>query len=91
MNTFDDSESGASPYELTFGSDATRYLRFPVKELDGSAPVFLKQLNKDLRVFNDIAKEYQDKLVAAKVDPKKVFNSYQQGDLMLFKHETKFV
>ena len=40
----------------------------------------------DLSVLNDIAKEHQTKLVAARVDPEKVFNSFQQGDLVLFKH-----
>ena len=87
MNKFDDSESGVSPYELTFGSDIARSLKFPVNELSNSAPEFLKQLNKDLQELNAIAKDYQDKLVAARVDSSKEYNTYQQGDLVLFRHD----
>ena len=44
-----------------------------VIELNRPTPVFLKQLNIDLSVLNNIAKEYLTKLVAARVDPEKVF------------------
>ena len=86
MNKFDDSESGVSPYELTFGSDVTRSLRFPVEELDTSAPNFLKQLNKDLKILNDVAKEFQGKIVAERVDSSIRHNTYQKGDMVFFRH-----
>ena len=42
-------------------------------ELNRPTLVFLKQLNMDLSILNDIAKEYQARLVAARVDHENVF------------------
>lgn len=90
INKFDDSESGLSPYELTFGSDVIRNLRFPSDGFDLSkAPTFLKQLNKDLQILRDISTEFQAKTIKERTanNPVKQ-NMYQKGDFILFKLPT---
>lgn len=88
MNSFDDSEAGVSPYSLTFGSEVARYLNFPIGKLDASAPAFLKKLDGDIKQLTQLAAEYQSKLVAERVDLQKKYNSFQRGDLVLYKHPT---
>jgi hypothetical protein len=84
MNSFDDSESGLSPYVLTFGSDVSRYLNFPASGIKSdTAPEFVKQLDADLAAVRAVALEYQQSLVEKRVDKTFVQNMYQPGDLVL--------
>ena len=89
MNKFDQSEAGLSPYELTFGSEMARQLNFPANELGASAPAFLQRLNRDIALLNKVAADYQSKLVAERIDLEKKFNSFQKGDLVLYKHPSE--
>ena len=88
MNSFDDSESGASPYALTFGSDHVKKFQFPQNTLDraGAASQFLKQLDEDLRNLKTKALEYQSKLVVKRCGTNVTQNLYQPGDFVLFHH-----
>jgi hypothetical protein len=89
MNKFDDSESGISPYELMFGSDVARNLRFPQNTLNGKhVPAFLKQLNSDLETLRDIAFKYQQDLVKKRTSQNEEQNVYQPGDLIFHRLPT---
>ena len=89
MNKFDNGESGMSPYELMFGSDVARNLRFPAEALNGKhVPEFLKQLNTDLETLKRIAFEYQQRLVAKRTEKNEKQNLYQPGDLIFHKLPT---
>jgi hypothetical protein len=89
MNKFDDSESGVSPYELMFGSDVARNLRFPQETLSGKhVPAFLKQLNSDLETLRDIAFKYQQDLVKKRTSQNEEQNVYQPGDLIFHRLPT---
>jgi hypothetical protein len=89
MNKFDDSESGMSPYELMFGSDVARNLRFPQNPLNGKhVPAFLKQLNSDLETLRDIAFKYQQDLVKKRTSQNEEQNVYQPGDLIFHRLPT---
>jgi hypothetical protein len=86
MNTFDDSESGGSPYSLTFGSESIRNLRFPVAPLNSNAPDFLKQLDEGLKTIRAIALDFQKALINKRVNPIFSQNLFQPGDLVLHQH-----
>jgi len=87
MNTFNDSESGASPYALTFGSDSVRAFDFPVEPLNStSAPAFLKQLDDDLRILREKALAHQHNIVRKRCDSTTKQNVFQPGDFVLFHH-----
>ena len=89
MNKFDDTESGLSPYELLFGSDVARNLRFPAEALNGkSVPAFLKQLNGDLEILREIAFKHQQELVKQRTSQNGKQNTYQQGDLIFHRLPT---
>ncbi len=88
MNKFDDSESGASPYLLTFGSDAKRYFTFADGPLSSSnSSKYLAELDSTLRDLKTVSAEYQSKLVADR-SSKNEQNLYQPGDFILFKLST---
>ena len=90
INSFDSSESGLSPYELTFGNTTARNFQFPCKELDeAQSHEFLKELNKSLQTLTRVAELYQAKLVAKRTAPNHVQNMYQKGDLVLLFLENK--
>ena len=89
MNKFDESESGNSPYALTFGSEVVRNLRFPANSLDhSSAPAFLKQLDNNLAALQAAAFKFQQQLVAERVKNNGQQNMYQATDLVLYKRST---
>lgn len=87
MNSFNDSESGASPYDLTFGSKARKNFDFPKNVLDRSnASDFLKLLDDDLDTIRSAALTYQQDQVNKRVDSDFKQNQFQAGDFVLFRH-----
>ena len=90
MNTFDDSESGLSPYVLTFGSDSLRQFDFPKgdevpKNIKNQ---YLQELNNDLLVVRTVASKFQQNLITRRTGLQNKQNLYQSGDLILLQHDT---
>ena len=84
MNKFDDAESGLSPYQLTFGSEAMRHFDFPKGPLASSASSkFLKALDEDLATAQKNSSEFQSKLVAKRTESNTAQNVFQAGDFVL--------
>jgi hypothetical protein len=88
MNTTCDSETGYSPFNLTFGSKSSAYFKFPDGPFDSkAASAFLKGLNSDMEYLRAKSKDFQDRLVQERTkrnDPEKQ-NVYQKGDFVLYK------
>ena len=85
MNKLDKSESGVSPYELTFGNVSRRRFDFPVKELDRqTAHKYIRMLDDSLKTLTNVASRFQQDLVSKRV-PSAPQNVYQPGDLVLFR------
>lgn len=86
MNKLDDSESGVSPYQLMFGSDALKKFLFPKASLDRStATEYLKKLDEDLELARRHSSNHQNKLVEQRTRSDKAQNLYQPGDFVLHK------
>ena len=85
LNSFDNSEVGAIPFEMTFGSESLSHFVLPSNA--NASTEFLKKLNEDLDLIKKRSSEYQQALVKDKTDknPEKR-NLYQPGDFVLFDH-----
>jgi hypothetical protein len=87
MNKYDTSECGVEPYKLLFGSDSTKHFNFPFDDLTvKTAPVYLKQLDQDLRLLRSRSLQYQQDIARERTTQKMPQNVYQAGDLILFQH-----
>jgi hypothetical protein len=86
MNDHVSSETGYSPFELTFGSVDKIYNNLLSGEVKERTHVLLKRLNESLKVIREVSREYQLKLIdernpSAKQVPQ---NLFQPGDFILF-------
>ena len=86
MNKFDSSESGASPYDLTFGTVTNRRFDFAERSMDsGRAHKYVKLLDDSLKTLTSAATRYQADLVQKRTAVNQIQNVYQPGDLVLFR------
>jgi hypothetical protein len=86
MNKFDDSESGNSPYALTFGTVSNRRFDFPGTDIDvKTSHKYIRALDESLRTLTQLAQKHQQDLVSKRVDSSIPQNLFQRGDLVLFK------
>ena len=87
LNSEVSSETGYSPFELTFGSNDLEYLTMDIKELPEKAHARLSALNDQLAKLREASKAYQQKLANERasegVHPDRQ-NRYQPGDFVLF-------
>jgi hypothetical protein len=88
LNSEVNSETGYTPFELTYGSDvAKEYMKFAKGELSEKPHARLSKLNADLIQLQAKSKLIQDKLIASRkadgVLPEKQ-NKFQEGDYVLF-------
>ena len=87
LNSEVSSETGATPFELTFGSEAKMYMKMGKGGLPLDAHARLTQLNANLENLRKASKAYQTQLKgerASKGVPADKQNMYQPGDLVLF-------
>ena len=90
MNRFDSSESGYSPYDLTFGTVTNRRFDFASGTLDSSqTQKYVKLLDDSLKTLSSAAARYQDELVTKRTSVNQLQNVYQKGDLVLFRLNRK--
>ena len=87
LNSEVSSETGYSPFELTFGSESERYNNMGRDEVPEKAHARLHKLNDNLALLQRSSREYQDKLKAKRfskgISPQRQ-NQYQPGDFVLF-------
>jgi hypothetical protein len=90
MNKFDASESGFSPYDLTFGTLSRRRFEFASGPRDSSQThKYVKLLDDSLKTLSSAAARYQDELVQKRTSVNSLQNLYQKGDLVLFRLDRK--
>jgi hypothetical protein len=86
LNTHESSETGFSPFELTFGSDDKAYANVLRHDDPGISHTLLVNLNDNLRLLRKVSTEYQNNLVVKRADKPEDNNVYQPGDfVMLYK------
>jgi hypothetical protein len=82
------SETGYSPFELTYGSDALEWTTLPdCDNLSVIAPKILKDLNENLRIIREISYKYQQDLVIKRDNSTSLpstLNKYKPGDFVFF-------
>ena len=87
LNSEVSSETGYSPFELTFGSNDLEYLTMNIQTLPERAHARLTALNEQLEGLRAASKTYQQQLASERagegVHPDKQ-NRYQPGDFILF-------
>ena len=89
LNSFSDSETGVSPYVLTFGSKDAEYFRIP-DGLDAStASSFVRQLDDDLQFVREKTAKFQKELIRQRLESSDELkqNQYQPGDFVLFQQD----
>jgi len=94
LNSEVNSETGFSPFMLTFGEDASRYMTIAKGNLLEKPHARLSKLNANLVRLNESSKQIQHKLIssrkAAGVLPDQ-HNMYQSGDYVEFDAGAKVV
>ena len=92
LNSEVNSETGFTPFELTYGSDANRYMTMAKGHLSDKPHARLSKLNANLVELEAKSKGIQDKLIATRkaegVLAEKQ-NIYQQGDFVLLDKGSK--
>ena len=87
LNSEVSSETGYTPFELTFGTYAKEYMDMAQGNLNTSAHTRLRVLNTTLKKIHKKSADYQVKLTERRamtsVPPGK-HNKYQPGDMVLF-------
>ena len=87
LNSEVNSETNYSPFELTYGSDASFYMHMARGMLTEKVHARVSKLNADLRNLRELSKKYQAALVTerqdAGVQPHEQ-NTYKKGDFVLF-------
>jgi len=86
VNKYDVSESGYSPYDLTFGTHSRRRFDLPTNQLDSKqVHEYIRLLDNSLKSLTDSARRYQQDLAAKRVSKDRPQNCYQKGDLVLLR------
>ena len=92
LNSEVNSETGFTPFELTYGSEASKYMTLAKGQLADKPHARLSKLNANLVKLNEQSKQVQDKLIASRkaegVLPEE-HNIYQPGDFVLFDKGSK--
>lgn len=87
MNSTVSSETGHTPFELTYGSEAMEYMSMAKGTLEPNVHVRLAKLNADLIDLKVSSQIFQKELVSKRkhkgIDPLKQ-NLYQPGDFVFF-------
>ena len=87
INSEINSETGTSPLVHMFGTDKARYFNIG-KELDlpENAHEFVKQLDADLRVIDELSKAHQQAIIDKRTGPLTLDNrnEFQPGDFVLY-------
>jgi len=92
LNSEVNSETGYTPFTLTFGSDASKYIRMGSGELADKPHARLAKLDADLFKLESDSKRMQDKLVATRKEKgisAEEQNLFQPGDFVLFENGPK--
>ena len=85
MNKFDSTESGYSPYDLTFGTISNRRFEVP-GTLDAKfTHKYVQMLDHSLKTLTSLANQHQQNLVIKRVSKDLPQNTFQRGDLVLFR------
>ena len=86
MNKYDSSESGASPYDLTFGTVSNRRFNFTDAKLTPAhMHKYVQMLNDSLKTLSSVAARHQESLVQKRTAVNQLQNMFQQGDLVLLR------
>lgn len=90
MNKFDTSESGFSPYDLTFGTLSRRRFNFASDTLDRTLThKYVKLLDESLKTLSSAASRHQEEIAQKRTSVNLLQNVYQKGDLVLFRLDRK--
>jgi len=87
INSQENSETGVVPFHAHFGSAEATYFRMPERgDSVHSAHAYIRLLDDNLKLLNDISKRHQEKIVQKRTaaTPLDKQNKYQPGDLVLF-------
>ena len=86
INKYDVSESGCSPYDLTFGRTTDRRFDFSGSSLDPKqAHQYVRILDNSLKALTVAARTFQNQIVDKRTSSNRSQNLYQKDDLVLFR------
>ena len=86
MNRFDQSESGYSPYDLTFGTISHRRFDFPTSEFKTEqVHKYVRMLNDSLKTLSAAAGRFQMSLAQKRTSKNLPQNLFQEGDMVMFR------
>jgi len=92
LNSEINSETGFSPFELTFGSDANKYMTMASGELADKPHARLSKLNADLNRLHTESSVIQQKLIKTRKESGVLpseHNTFQAGDFVLYDKGSK--
>ena len=86
LNDWISSETGASPFALTFGDQASIYGKLPVTASPSNhMNDFIRSLEDNLATLHDASKRFQENLIIRRTAANPpVPNQYQPGDFVMF-------
>ena len=86
LNSAFNSETGACPFELSFGTEAVLYNELLVNGDSKPSHLLLKRLNDNLKIIRDQSAKYQQDLVNVREIHQDVSkqNKYQAGDFVMY-------
>ena len=92
LNSEVNSETGFTPFELTFGSEASEYAELAKGKLADKPHARLSKLNADLLQLYKRSKKIQDELIKTRKDAGVLLhehNQFQEGDFVLLDKGSK--